>query len=231
MMDSFEQDSEHLRHKMPLLFLFCLLATALTGSNAQTRVTLTGNGGDNIVQFRHGFAKSTQLVVDTTVIGLRKHVETLASSASRVVNDAKRRLAVLTDLLIVSAEDTLDESRQDSLRLLGTSLELQFASHESSTRQFLDSRLSRLLEDLLKAKGNFSTCTDCEKRSDFEERLADFKDFADSLVSAFHDTTSAMAEERSDLFADAFETAGDSLRDVRDRLFDNRLSDIEVWRY
>jgi hypothetical protein len=40
-----------------------------------------------------------------------------------------------------------------------------------------------------------------------------------------------MAEERSDLFADAFETAGDSLRDVRDGLIDNRLSDIEVWRY
>jgi len=230
-MDSFKQDSEYLQRTMPLLFLFCLFAITLTASNAQTAVIPAGNGGKDIVQLRHEFAKATQLVADTTLIGLRKHVEALVSSASRAVNDARRRLAVLTDVLIVSAKDTLDESRQDSLRLLGRSLELQFATHESSTRQFLDSRFSRLLQDLLRAKGNFSTCTDCESRSDFQERLADFKDFADSLVSAFHDTTSAMAEERSDLFADAFETAGDSLRDVRDGLFDNRLSDIEVWRY
>jgi hypothetical protein len=127
-MDSSKQDSVCIRRKTPPLFLFCLLVIALTTSNAQIT-----NERSDIVQLQSVLAKSTQFVVDTTVIGLRKHVETLASSASRAANDAKRRLAVLTDSLIVSAKDTLDASRQDSLRVLGKSFELQFASHESST--------------------------------------------------------------------------------------------------
>jgi hypothetical protein len=225
-MDSSKQDSVCIRRKTPPLFLFCLLVIALTTSNAQIT-----NERSDIVQLQSVLAKSTQFVVDTTVIGLRKHVETLASSASRAANDAKRRLAVLTDSLIVSAKDTLDASRQDSLRVFGKSFELQFASHESSTRQFMDSRFSRLLQDLLKAKGVFSACKDCENRPDFAERLTDFRDYADSLVSDCHDALSTIAEERRDILADAFESARDSVRDIRDGLFDNRLGDIEVWRY
>lgn len=231
MMKSLEQESKHVQHTIHWLLLFCLAAIALTASNAQTRVTLTRNEGDDIVQLRQALAKSTQLVVDTTIKGLRKHVESLASTNSRTVNDGKRRLAVLTDSLIVSAKDSLDASRQDSLRFLGKSLALQLASHESSTRQFLDSRFSLLMDDLLKAKAKFSTCADCESRWDYDEKLADFRDLADSLVSDFRDTTSAMAEERRDLFADALETAQDSLRDSRDSLVENRLGDIEEWRY
>jgi hypothetical protein len=202
-MDSSKQDSVCIRRKTPPLFLFCLLVIALTTSNAQIT-----NERSDIVQLQSVLAKSTQFVVDTTVIGLRKHVETL-----------------------VSAKDTLDASRQDSLRVFGKSFELQFASHESSTRQFMDSRFSRLLQDLLKAKGVFSACKDCENRPDFEERLTDFRDYADSLVSDCHDALSTIAEERRDILADAFESARDSVRDIRDGLFDNRLGDIEVWRY
>jgi hypothetical protein len=194
-------------------------------------VLLTRNEGDDIKQLRQVFAKSTQFVVDTTVKGLRNHGEALACSISLAANKAKRRLAVLTDSLIMSAQDSLDASRQDSLRLLGTSLELQFTLHESSTRQFLESRLSVLLEEFRKATGTSFACTDCENQSAFEEKLADFKDFADSLVTSFLDTTSAVTEERTDLLADAFDAARDSLFDFRDGLIDNRLNDIEVWRY
>jgi hypothetical protein len=227
----FKQASKHIQHTISLLFLLCLPAIVPTASNAQTGAILTRNEGDDIVHLRQAFAKSIQLVIDTTAKGLRSHVETLTSSISRTVYDATRRLAVMTDSLVVSAQDSLDAPRQDSLRFLGKSLGRQFASHESSAKEFLDSRFSLLLEDLLKAKGMFSMCPDCENRSDFEERLADFKDSADSLVSGFRDTTSAVTEERRDLLADAFETARDSLLDVRDALVDSRLSDIEVWRY
>lgn len=214
-----------------LAFLFSLLAFSLTASNAQTRVLLTRNEGDDIKQLRQLFAKSTQLVVDTTVKGLRNHGEALAGSISLAANEAKRRLAVLTDSLIMSAQDSLDVSRQDSLRLLGRSLELQFTSHESSMRQFLESRLSVLLEEFRKATGLSFACIDCQDRSTFEEKIADFKDFADSLVAGFHDTTTAVMEEHTDLLADAFDAAQDSLFDFRDGLIDNRLNDIKVWRY
>jgi hypothetical protein len=228
---SFKTDGRHILHKSRLLFMFCFVAFALTASNAQTKVILTSNEGDDIAQLRQVLARSTQLVLDTTVRGLRRHVETLAGSISQAAGEAKRRLVILTDSLIVLAQDSLDSPRQDSLRLLGRSFEPQFASYESSARQILDSRFSLIFEDLLKARSTFSSCKDCEDRSAFEERLADFKEFADSLVSVFHDTTSSAVEERVDLLADAFETARDSLLDVRDGLIDNRLGDIEVWRY
>ena len=222
---------KQIHHIIRLAFLFSLLAFSLTASNAQTRVLLTRNEGDDIKQLRQVFAKSTQFVVDTTVKGLRNHGEALACSISLAANKAKRRLAVLTDSLIMSAQDSLDASRQDSLRLLGTSLELQFTPHESSTRQFLESRLSVLLEEFQKATGTSFACTDCENQSAFEEKLADFKDFVDSLVAGFYDTTTTVMEEHTDLLADAFDAARDSLFDFRDGLIDNRLNDIEVWRY
>lgn len=192
---------------------------------------LTSNEGDDVAQLRKDLAKSTQLVVDTTFTGLQRHVVTIAGSISKAVSDAKKQIAALTDILIRSAQDSLDASRQDSLRFLGKSLELQFASHESSMRSYLDARSSNVMEVLRSAKGRFSICTDCEERSSFDERLADFKDLADSLVSGFHDTTVETAEERRDLLADALDAARDSLLDVRDDLVDHRLSDIDAWRY
>jgi hypothetical protein len=214
-----------------LLFLPCLVCFALTASSAQTKAVLTSNVRDDVEQLRLVLSKSTQSVVDTAVRGLRNHLQSLDGSMSQAVNVAKKRLIALTDSLLRSAQDSLDAPRQDSLRVLGNSLGMQFASHESSTRLMLDSRLSHTLEDMQKAKGMFSACTDCENRSEFDERLADFKDFADSLVSDFHGTASEIADERSDLLADAFDAARDSLLDVRDGLVDNRLNDIEVWRY
>ena len=222
---------KQIHHTLRLTFLFSLLAFSLTASNAQTGVILTRNDGDDTKQLRQLFAKSMQLVVDTTVKGFQKHVEILAGSISFAAKDAKKRLAVLTDSLILSSQDSLDASRQDSLRLLENSLELQFTPHESSMRQLLESRLAVLLQEFRKATGMSFACTDCQDRSAFEERLADLKDFADSLVTSFHDTTSAVTEERTDLLADAFDAARDSLLDVRDVLIDNRLNDIEVWRY
>ena len=222
---------KQIHHLLWLTFLLSFLAFSLGASNAQTKVILTRNEGDDVKQLRQLFAKSTQLVVDTTVMGLRKLVEALAGSISLTANSARKQIAVLTDSLILSARDSLDASRQDSLRLLGKSLELQFTPHASSTRQLLESRLSVLLQELRKATGMSFACTDCQDRSAFEERLADLKDFADSLVTSFHDTTSAVTEERTDLLADAFDAARDSLLDVRDGLIDNRLNDIEVWRY
>jgi hypothetical protein len=227
-MVSFKPES---RYIVSLPFLFFLISVALTASSAQSRVTPTRNEGGDIFQLRKLLAKTTQFVVDTTISGLRIHVQNLSNSTSQAVIGAKRRLANLTDSLIVPAQDSLDASRQDSLRLLGRSFELQFASHESSMRQFLDSRFSLLLEELGKAKVTFSACPECENRSDFEERMTNLKDVADSLASEFRETTTAMAGERSDLLSDAFDTARDSLCDVRDGLLENRMNDIDVWRY
>jgi hypothetical protein len=198
---------------------------------AQSRVTLTKNENDDILRLRQDLLKSTQFVVDTTLKGLRNHVETLATSSSGAIHNAGKRLAVLADSLVSSAQDSLNASRQDSLRTLSTVLFAKLAPHESSTRHLLDTRLSVFTGDLLRARKSFADCPDCESRSDFLERLADFRDFTDSLLAEFHETASSLMEERSDFFADAFDTALDSLRDMRDGLVDNRLGEIEVWRY
>ena len=184
-----------------------------------------------MAQLRQSLAKSTQLVVDTTVKGMRNQVEFIANSVSRSAIKADIYIAVLTDSLILSAQDSLDKQRRDSLRTLGASLRLQFTGPESSVKQVLDRNLSRTHAELQKARVTYAVCTNCESRSEFEEKLADFRDFADSLVSGFHDSTSAIADVHADLLSDALDTAIDSLRDFRDGLIDNRLNDIEVWRY
>ena len=223
--------STQIGHSVKWLVLSGLIAIASTEAQAQATVRLAGNEADDVVRLRQALAKSTQLVVDTTVKGMRDHVESVANSASRAANNAGTYIAGLTDSLILSAHDSLDVQRRDSLHALGESLRLQLVGHELSTRQALDLNLACIHDELLKARGAYSLCTNCESRSEFDEKLADFRDLADSVVSGFHDSTSAIAEVRADLFADALETAIDSLHDSRDRLIDNRLNDIEVWRY
>jgi len=221
----------HARRALTLIVLLCFLSIVQNLSFAQATITLTKNDADDVVKLRQDLLKSTQFVVDTTLKGLRNHIEALSASTSRAVHSGGKRLTVLVDSLIVSAQDSLDAARQDSLRALNTMFIAKLAPHESSTRQLLDARLSAFTGHLLKARKSFADCPDCEDRSDFFERLADFRDFTDSLVSEFHETASSLMEERSDLFADAFDAARDSLHDMRDGLIDNRLGDIEMWRY
>jgi hypothetical protein len=213
-----------------LLVLTILLSCALQMSQAQEAI-LTHDSGDDVVRLRQALNKSTQIVVDTTLGGLRKHVAELTASTSLASIDAKNRLALTTDSIILSAQDSLDTSRQDSLRVLGRILAAQFASRESSIGGTLLARLSLVKEELTKARSVFAACAGCESRLEFDERLSDFREFADSLRFAFHDTASALLEDHMNLLADAYDTARDSVRDVRDELIDNRLSDIEVWRY
>ena len=92
-------------------------------------------------------------------------------------------------------------------------------------------RLSAFAEELVRAKRSFSDCPGCESRTDFQGRLADFKEYADSLISAFQDSSSALTDERRDVLSDSFEGACDSLSGRRDGFIDNRLGDIDTWRF
>lgn len=223
--------SHSARRAFSFIAVFCFLSTGRSLSVAQSSLIITKNESDDIPQLRRDFVQSTQFIVDTTLKGLQHRVEALTNSTTLTVTVAGKRLTGLADSLIVSAHDSLDASRQDSLRAVSAALVANFASHESSARQLFASRLSKITGELARTRKTLSDCPDCENRSDFDERLEEFKDFADSLISEFHETASSQMEESGNILTDALEAARDSLRDYRNVLIENRLSGIEMWRY
>ncbi|MCX6132293.1 MAG: hypothetical protein NTU47_00655 [Ignavibacteriales bacterium] len=152
------------RRALSFLTLLCFLSIGRSLTIAQSSLTVTKNAGDDIPQLRRDLVKSTQFIVDTTLKGLQHRVEALMNSTRLTVADAGQRITGLADSLIVSAHDSLDTSRQDSLRTVSAALVANFASHESSTWQLFTARLSEITGELAKTRKAFSVCLDCENR-------------------------------------------------------------------
>jgi len=215
--------------RMAVVFV-SLVLFQLNVSLAQPQTVLS-TANDDVARLRNILNSSTRLVVDTTAEGLRRRTDALTDSASRSAERARSSLAWLTDSLIRSAQDSLDDSRKDTLQTLFRLLLDEVTRHETAAHSSLNQELSRMKQDLESARASYTVCANCGNRQDFEERLSDFREFADSVASAFFDTTASIADGHRDLMADAFDASADSLRDVRDNLIDNRLGDIDVWRY
>lgn len=228
-----DDDRKSIRASLTASFALCLFCLVLgSGSSfSQHNITPARDGRDDTARLRKALASAIQQVIDTTLRGRRNHFNSPAASTADYIRSSGSRLGSLTDSLLASAGDSLDLSRRDSLRSLGASLGAQIASHESMAAKLLDARLFAFSEELSRAHRGFADCPECDNRRDFDERLVDFMDFADSVTSRFDDSTSQWIDERMDLLSDLFDSACDSLRDRRDDFIDNRLGDIDVWRY
>jgi hypothetical protein len=218
-------------HRMVVkLFLLFLTGSVAVGFG-QTKFTFTKNERDDVASLKQGLLHSTQQVVDTILQGHRKYLESLTTTTFTASKKFREQIALLVDSLVTAAQDSLDAPRRDSLRLTAASLAQQFSSHESLSNKLFLSTISTFTQTLTRARGEFSRCTECEGRADFEGRLADFRDFVDSLSSGFRDSATSLMEDRMDILNDTYENVRDSLLDFRDGLIDNRLGDIDFWRY
>jgi hypothetical protein len=216
-----------------VLFPSILLCAALVPefSSAQAKVILTSNVKPDTARLHQQLFRSVHRHSEATLLGERQIIDSLSGSASTAITRARTHLSSIVDSLILAARDSLDAPRQDSLHLVGTLLTPRLTSIEPATRQILVTLHSVLANELSKAGKRFSDCEECESNADFDSRFADFKEFTDSLLSAFHDTTSSVIDNQRDLILDTHDTVRDSLFDARDYFIDNRLNDIDVWRY
>ena len=176
-------------------------------------------------------SRSIQHVVDSTLHFERSFVDSLALSTTVHVGKASRELKSLTDSLIISAADSLDDSRKDSLRVVAGSLEQQMVSVEAETRKLLSGLLLNFTKQLDRGKTVYSPCDGCQSTEDFEAQLGNFRDVVDSLRGSFRDTASSLRDDQSETFRDRLESYRDSLVQVREDLIDHRLDEIDVQRY
>lgn len=182
-------------------------------------------------QLRQRLARSVQHLADATVQLERRYVDSLAASTKLSVGKAQKHLDSFVDSLVISARDSLDAGRRDSLRLKVRSLQQELASAEGESRTLLNASLSRFIEQLSKGRKEFSVCSNCESESDFDDQLGYFKGVVDSLRENFRDETSSLMDEQTETLQDKYESLRDSLVDVRDNLIDRRLNEIDMERY
>ena len=196
-------------------------------SFAQNKTTEAESSRAAATAINQKLTHSIQHYADSTLQMERRFSDSLATVVAFTVRDGTTRIDLLVDSLIVSAHDSLDALRKDTLHSLTRSLQQQLLAYGDTAKQTVSGPFRLFANELTKGKSIYSTCDSCEDDSDLKDRLGQFRDFVDSLDEMFHDTLATLLDEHKDTFQDRYETLRDSLVDVRDQLIENRLDEID----
>jgi hypothetical protein len=200
-------------------------------SVAQKKTTEMKSPGPSVTQLNQRLADSIQRFADSSLQTKRHYSDSLVAAVVFIAEKANTQINLLADSLIRSAHDSLDASRKDTLRAVTKSLQQRLLAFRDTTRQAVSGPISDFFDDLTKARRTYSVCDSCESGTDFDDRFGQFREFVDNLGEEFHDTTSALMDDRKDIFQDRYESIHDSLADLRDNLIENRLNEIDYQRY
>jgi hypothetical protein len=214
-----------------ILNLILPLTLTTTIMIAQQNKKGTKDTSAAVFHFQQKLSRSVQHFVDSTVHLESLYVDSLIGSTNAQVGSATIDLGSLTDSLVFLAQDSLDDHRMDSLRLVTRSLQQQMAMVETEARKLYNGLLGDLTENLVKGKNIYTRCDGCQFAEEFEAKLSDFREVADSLRENFHDVASSLRDDQSEIIRDNFELFRDSLVQVRDNLIERRLDEIDFELY
>jgi hypothetical protein len=197
-------------------------------SSAQKKSTNSSSGEIRLNQM---LEKSILHFADSTLQTERRYADSLRSAVALTATTTATSIDALTDTLILSAHDSLDASRKDTLRFVATLLRRQLLASADTGKRSIDGPVVRFVNEVARGKRTYSVCDDCESIAAVHDRFEEFRDFVELERDSFRDTVATLMDDRRDALQDAFETVRDSLTDLRDLLIERRLGEIDYQRY
>jgi hypothetical protein len=182
---------------------------------------LIGNA-QNKRELQKDYEESLKIITDSTAQNNKLNQDTLFLQMDTSYREMVKEYYLFRDSVYSAYLKSLNIYRKDSVVTLAEDLKSSFDNFYKQKLDSLNKSYSAFVNFLnIQFESNIN-CSDCKEKSDFDDKLDDYRDLMDSLSGIFQDESSALADTLSYFCDDSLQGCKDSLLSSAQDLVDNQ---------
>ena len=204
-----------------ILSLFLFITAEIPVSYSQTKIPA------DTTKLATELRQVLRIAIDSALLIQQRNVDSLSQMLEKSLHTHMLSLRHITDSLMKSSREFLDDSRIDSAYQLHKDFSGRLKTHGYAQQQALRNQLSEYKQTFIDLKNTHESCIDCTESEDFLNELSAFYEHADSSSDVFIASIVDRYDDASSSLSDSTGTLCDSLLTFVESLIDNREIELD----